>query len=142
MLGLGWLSSFLVLWIKQPCSEGPSFPESKYTVDLPYGRSKRNPSLHTSTNNKDQGNDCCSFHLTHSSNVTPDPPKTSSALPMVRSTRPSLKCLTWSRSWRFLPPPAYVTGILHHCANFSTSFSSMPFWRPSLSAAWIKNSEQ
>jgi hypothetical protein len=60
----------------------------------------------------------------------------------VRSTRPLLRCFTCSRSWRFLPPPAYVTGMLHHCANFSTSFSSIPFWSPSLSAAWIKNSEQ
>jgi hypothetical protein len=34
------------------------------------------------------------FQLTHSSNVTPEPPKTSRALPMVRSTLPSLSRLT------------------------------------------------
>src|ERR1700733_1515910 len=66
----------------------------------------------------------------------------SRALPIVRSTRPLLRFLTRSRSWRLLPPPAYVTGILHHCASFMTSSSSIPFWRPSLSAAWIRNSEQ
>ena len=61
---------------------------------------------------------------------------------MVRSTRPLLKLLTRSRSCRFLPPPAYVTGMEHHWDKLSTSCSSMPFWSPSLSAAWIKNSEQ
>jgi hypothetical protein len=50
--------------------------------------------------------------------------------------------LTSSRSSKFLPPPAYVTGMLDHCASFSTSCSSMPRCNPSLSAAWIRNSEQ
>lgn len=57
---------------------------------------------------------CCLFHSTHSSSFTPDPPKQSSALPMVRSTFPPLSFLTISRSARFRPPPAYVTGMLHH----------------------------
>jgi hypothetical protein len=82
------------------------------------------------------------FHLTQSSNFTPSPPKMSRALPMVRSILPQLNRLTRSRSPSCLPPPAYVTGILHHSANLSTNASSIPDWRPSLSAAWMRNSEQ
>jgi hypothetical protein len=32
--------------------------------------------------------------------------------------------------------------MVHHSASLWTSFSSMPFCKPSLSAAWIRNSEQ
>lgn len=85
---------------------------------------------------------CSPFHLTHSSNLTPFPPKISSALPIVKSTFPLLRLLTSSRSASSLPPPAYVTGILHHSASFSTSSWSIPRWRPSTSAAWMRNSAQ
>lgn len=82
------------------------------------------------------------FHCTQSSNLTPDPPKQSKALPIVRSTRPRLSLFTVSKSSKCRPPPAYVTGIEHHPARRSTSCSSIPLCSPSLSAAWIKNSEQ
>lgn len=82
------------------------------------------------------------FHCTQSSNLTPDPPKQSKALPIVRSTLPRLSLLTVSKSSKCRPPPAYVTGIEHHPARRSTNCSSMPLCSPSLSAAWIKNSEQ
>jgi hypothetical protein len=82
------------------------------------------------------------FQATQFSNVTPLPPKRSKALPNVKSTLPPLLVLMRSRSCRLRPPPAYVTGIEHHPANLDTSSSSIPFWRPSLSAAWIRNSEQ
>ena len=85
---------------------------------------------------------CFLFHSTHSSNFTPDPPKISRALPIVKSTFPLLSSLTSSRSSRERPPPAKVTGILHHSASLDTSSWSMPRWRPSTSAAWIRNSEQ
>lgn len=83
-----------------------------------------------------------SFHRQHSSNVTPFPPNISNALPIVRSTFPPLILSTSSRSWRFLPPPAYVTGMVQIAARYSTSFSSIPACRPSASAAWIRNSLQ
>jgi hypothetical protein len=82
------------------------------------------------------------FHCTQSSNLTPDPPKQSKALPIVRSTLPRLSVLTVSKSSKCRPPPAYVTGIEHHSARRSTNCSSIPLCSPSLSAAWIKNSEQ
>lgn len=66
----------------------------------------------------------------------------SRALPMVRSTRPWLMRLTVSRSSRLLPPPAYVTGTVHQIPSFCTNSSSIPHCNPSLSAAWIRNSEQ
>lgn len=78
----------------------------------------------------------------HSSNVVPVPPKMSRALPIVRSTLPLLRSRTRSRSSMVLAPPAYVTGMLHHCESFSTSSVSTPCCRPSLSAAWTRNSEQ
>lgn len=49
---------------------------------------------------------CRRFHSTHSSSLTPLPPKQSRALPIVRSTVPRLSLATLSRSWRFRPPPA------------------------------------
>ena len=85
---------------------------------------------------------CLIFQFTQSLKVTPVPPKISSALPIVRSTFPALRSLTLSKSSSVLPPPAYVTGIVHHLPSFLTNSSSMPFCSPSLSAAWIKNSEQ
>ena len=77
-----------------------------------------------------------------SSNFTAIPPNMSRALPIVKSTRPWLRLRTFSRSPRFLPPPAYVTGMLHQRARLSTKSSSMPACRPSTSAAWTRNSEQ
>lgn len=85
---------------------------------------------------------CFLFQATQSSNLTPVPPKQSSALPIVRSTLPLLSLFTRSRSSRFLPPPAYVTGIEHHSDSLETSSSSMPCCSPSLSAAWMRNSQQ
>lgn len=85
---------------------------------------------------------CRLFHSTHSTSFTPDPPKQSSALPIVRSTFPPLSFLTSSKSSTLRPPPAYVTGMLHHCDSLTMSSSSTPRWRPSLSAAWIRNSQQ
>jgi hypothetical protein len=85
---------------------------------------------------------CCLFHSTQSASLTPFPPKQSRALPMVKSTLPPLSRLTSSRSSKFRPPPAYVTGIVLHSARRRTRSSSMPFCSPSLSAAWIRNSEQ
>lgn len=82
------------------------------------------------------------FHLQHSSNVTPLPPKMSRALPIVRSIFPRLRLSTSSRSAMFRPPPAYVTGIEHICDKYVTSCVSMPACLPSTSAAWIKNSLQ
>jgi hypothetical protein len=77
-----------------------------------------------------------------SSKVAPVPPKMSRALPIVRSTLPALQLLTRSRSRVPRPPPAYVTGIEHHSANLETRSWSMPRCSPSLSAAWMRNSEQ
>jgi hypothetical protein len=77
-----------------------------------------------------------------SSKVAPVPPKMSRALPIVKSTLPPLQSLTRSRSWTPRPPPAYVTGIEHQSASFETSCWSMPRCSPSLSAAWMRNSEQ
>lgn len=56
--------------------------------------------------NRPQEVACRRFHSTHSSNLTPLPPKQSRALPIVRSTVPLLSLATLSRSWRFRPPPA------------------------------------
>jgi len=82
------------------------------------------------------------FHSQHSSNLTPFPPNTSNALPIVKSTLPPLKLSTNSKSCKLRPPPAYVTGIEDHSESLRTRSSSMPCWRPSLSAAWMRNSEQ
>jgi hypothetical protein len=98
------------------CYHTPNPPNLPYTLDL--------------------------FHSQHSSNLTPLPPNTSKALPIVKSTLPPLKLSTNSRSCRLRPPPAYVTGIADQADSLRTSSSSMPCWRPSLSAAWIRNSEQ
>lgn len=85
---------------------------------------------------------CFRFQDVQSSSFTPSPPKMSNALPIVRSTRPRLIALIVSRSSIFLPPPAYVTGKVHQRPKLFTKSSSMPRCRPSLSAAWIRNSEQ
>jgi len=85
---------------------------------------------------------CSAFHLTQSWNLTPEPPKISSALPMVRSTLPLLSSFTNSKSSIERPPPAYVTGMLHHSASLVTSSWSIPRCRPSTSAAWMRNSLQ
>lgn len=85
---------------------------------------------------------CTLFQATASTKFAPFPPKISNALPIVRSTFPLLALRTTSRSLMLRAPPAYVTGILHHSESFVIKSRSTPSCRPSLSAAWTRNSEQ
>ena len=52
------------------------------------------------------GNHCELFHAIQSVNFTPEPPKRSRALPMVRSTLPLLRLFTRAKSSSDFPPPA------------------------------------
>jgi hypothetical protein len=85
---------------------------------------------------------CSLFHATASSNLMVLPPKMSSALPIVKSILPLLSFFTNSRSCKWRPPPAYVTGMVQIDDKSSTSSVSIPACLPSTSAAWMRNSAQ
>lgn len=64
---------------------------------------------------------------TRSSNLTPCPPKMSSAEPNVKSTLPPDSRSTSARSPSSFAPPAYVHGIETHFARAAVSY--LVIWR-------------
>lgn len=134
----GWLEELGLCRLKvEPSLFGPEhgfLTQIVLTVvHLRHGRSR--PFMHVGDPETVVQCNYCLFHSTQASNLTPSPPKMSSAVPIVKSTFPPLRVLTKSRSSSRLPPPAYVTGMVHHWLSLLTSSSSMPCCSPSLSAA-------